>query len=145
MKNIYIPRPCDGAAASRGVGKVFVEMSTEDEARAVLMVLKGRSFDQRTVDAKFFPMEHYSDSGPDYSYQPPRLIITTAGPLTIDRVNAPPRPAGVAPGGGMGLGLAAGAFGGLSMGMGAGMLGGYGTVGGVTLGGLQSGGIQMGE
>lgn len=85
MVRVTVPHPRDGPA---GLGKVFVEMATEEQARAVLVALKGRTFDGRVVDVKYMPAEALgADGNADASIEPPNLVLTTAGLMTIDRVN----------------------------------------------------------
>jgi len=83
VNRVLIPRTEDGAYAAKGVGKVYVEMSTEEEAKAALLALKGRTFDGRVVDVKFFPAEQLATSPPNFT-DPPTQVITSAGPLPVD-------------------------------------------------------------
>lgn len=89
---IVVPRPHDFVSpvvASQACGRVFVEMSTMDEARAVLVALKGRSFDGRVVDCKFFPVDALPVAGiPNYTYENPNCVLTRDGCLSIERVNS---------------------------------------------------------
>ena len=43
------------------LGSIFVVMETEEEARDVLVALKGRTFDDQLVDVNFVPMEQVPD------------------------------------------------------------------------------------
>jgi splicing factor U2AF subunit len=66
---------------SSGIGKVFVEMCNEVDAQKVLMVLKGRTFDGRTVNAKFFPVDKFMSNDFSDVVNP---VITAIGPLPVD-------------------------------------------------------------
>lgn len=81
------PRPTDGPSSS-GIGQVFVEMSTEEQAKQVLCALKGRMFDGRIVDAKFYPYEFYMLG--NYGLILPTLVVTKSGPVTVDMALMPP-------------------------------------------------------
>lgn len=139
---VIIPRPeGDSASTGGGIGKVFVEMSTEDEAKLTLVNLKGRKFDGKWVDVKFYPLDYFSMG--NYGAVLANCVVCTAGAVTIDRVLLP---RGGIPGGassgmqsygtspsssvsamlssagmGMGMGMGMGAGMGMGMGMGAGM------------------------
>jgi hypothetical protein len=137
---VIIPRPeGDSTATGGGIGKVFVEMSTEDEAKLTLVNLKGRKFDGKWVDVKFYPTDYFSMG--NYGAVLPNCVVCTAGAVTIDRVLLP---RGGIPGGastgmqsygtspsssvsamlssaGMGMGMGMGIGMNTGMGMGAGM------------------------
>jgi hypothetical protein len=88
LKSIVIPRPSHSSSSviglkHKGIGKVFLEMSTEEEAKSVLIALKGRTFDGRIVDVKFFPLEKFVIE--DYS-DPPAVILTANGCIDLDTV-----------------------------------------------------------
>jgi hypothetical protein len=95
IKSILIPRGAGagggggGAGAfslsslHRGVGKVFIEMSSEDEARSVLIASKGRTFDGRIVDVKYFPLEKFVIQ--DLS-DPPPSILTANGFIDVETI-----------------------------------------------------------
>ena len=86
-----------------GIGKVFVEMSTEDEAKLTLINLKGRKFDGKWVDVKFYPVDYFDIE--NYGATLPNSVVCTAGAVPIDRV-LKPRIGGVP-----GLGQATNSFG----------------------------------
>lgn len=79
---VIIPRPGD-LASHVAVGKVFVEMESIEQAKAVLVALKGRTFDGRIVDAKFFPLDKLLRG--DFS-DPPPIVITSKGVTTVEAV-----------------------------------------------------------
>lgn len=87
IKSLIIPRPSDGSSTSlslhKGIGKVFIEMASEAEAKTVLVALKGRTFDGRIVDVKYFPYEKFLIQ--DYS-DPPPVILTANGFIDIDTI-----------------------------------------------------------
>ena len=69
----------------RGIGRVFVEMETVDQAKQVILALKGRTYNSRFVDIKFYPVEYFRAM--TYQYCPPHLVVTSShGPTTIDKV-----------------------------------------------------------
>ena len=70
-----------------GVGKVFVEMSTEEEAKLTLVNLKGRKFDGKWVDVKFYPTDYFSVG--NYGAVLPNSVVCNAGAVPIDRVLIP--------------------------------------------------------
>lgn len=73
------------ASALKGIGKVFVEMASEEEARQVVLGLKGRSYNGRFVDMRFYPRESFVAM--NYEYRAPHLVLTEShGPTTIDAV-----------------------------------------------------------
>ena len=85
---VIIPRPETGEVKTTGgpsgIGKVFVEMSTEEEAKLTLVNLKGRKFDGKWVDVKFYP-SRYFDAG-NYGQVLPLTVVCTMGSVPIDRV-----------------------------------------------------------
>ena len=87
---VIIPRS-DGLVVTTGgpggIGKVFVEMSTEEEAKLTLVNLKGRKFDGKWVDVKFYPLDYFSIG--NYSVVLPSSVVCTAGAVPIDRVLIP--------------------------------------------------------
>jgi hypothetical protein len=87
---VIIPRS-DGLVETTGgpggVGKVFVEMSTEEEAKLTLVNLKGRKFDGKWVDVKFYPMDYFSIG--NYGAVLPNSVVCTGGAVPIDRVLIP--------------------------------------------------------
>lgn len=87
VKGVIIPRPTGSTTLTGGVGKVFVEMSTEEEAKLTLVNLKGRKFDGKWVDVKFYPSEYFSAG--NYDVELPHSVVCTAGAVPIDRVLLP--------------------------------------------------------
>ena len=89
-----------------GVGKVFVEMATEEEAKTTLVNLKGRKFDGKWVDVKFYPAQAFQTK--NYGVVLPNIVITASGPTTIGTI--------IGRGGGSSMGMNMGmAGGGLTM------------------------------
>ena len=75
----------DIAARVRGIAKVFVEMATVEEASQVILAVKGRTYNRRFVDMKFYPTDYFQAM--NYSYCPPHLVISaTRKPVTIEKV-----------------------------------------------------------
>mmetsp|Transcript_9133 Transcript_9133/g.15132 ORF Transcript_9133/g.15132 Transcript_9133/m.15132 type:complete len:492 (+) Transcript_9133:76-1551(+) len=82
VRSVMVPR---GNAGPAGVGNVFVEMNSVEEAMRALVALKGRSFDGRIVDVKFYPLEAFVAM--DYTYVHPPVVITASfGATTVDKV-----------------------------------------------------------
>jgi splicing factor U2AF 65 kDa subunit len=79
---VVIPRPGE-SVSPLAVGKVFVEMESIEQAKAALVALKGRTFDGRIVDAKFFPLDKLLRG--DFS-DPPPVVVTSKGVTTIEAV-----------------------------------------------------------
>jgi RNA recognition motif-containing protein len=77
------PSLSSSSSLHRGIGKVFIEMSTEEEAKNVLIASKGRTFDGRIVDVKYFPYEKFVIG--DLS-DPPATILTANGFIDVDTV-----------------------------------------------------------
>ena len=65
-----------------------MEMRSEEEARNALLALKGRTFDGRIVDVKFFPENQLSADPPDFT-DPKPLVVTSVGPLPIEVILGP--------------------------------------------------------
>lgn len=64
-------------------GVLFVEMSNELEAKLTLCSLKGRYFDSRIVDVKYYPYKSFVNQDFFiYDYMMP-LVITTTGPTCL--------------------------------------------------------------
>jgi splicing factor U2AF 65 kDa subunit len=64
-------------------GNFYVHMDTLDAAKKALMSLKGRSYDQRVVNAKFYSIDQYIRSNfTDF----PSLILCGTGLCTLDEV-----------------------------------------------------------
>ena len=110
--SVIIPRPPSIGTLEKdftgGVGKVFVEMATEEEAKTTLVNLKGRKFDGKWVDVKFYPAQSFQAK--HYGVVLPNIVITASGPTTIGSI--------VGRGGGsstMGMTMGGGVGGGLAM------------------------------
>ena len=63
-------------------------MRSEEEARNALLALKGRTFDGRIVDVKFFHENQLSADPPDFT-DPKPLVVTSVGPLPIEVILGP--------------------------------------------------------
>lgn len=86
VRSVTVPRPATTSSSSmdsdngKDIGKAFIEMASVDEAKKVLLALKGRSYNQRLIDIKFFPEDKYRSM--QYSYEPPRIVLTASyGPV----------------------------------------------------------------
>ena len=74
--------------ASEGAGMVFIEMTSIDYARNALLALKGRAFNGRTVDVKFYPEGRFRAM--DYGYVAPDVVVTASdGPLPLHKILNP--------------------------------------------------------
>ena len=70
---------------ARGIGRVFVEMETVEQAKQVILALKGRTYNNRFIDIKFYPVDLFRAM--NYQYCPPHVVVTAShGPTTIDNV-----------------------------------------------------------
>ena len=58
---------------------MYVQMSSVEEAKAALLALKGRTFDGRIVDVKFFPESQLEVNPSDFT--DPKPYVTTAAGL----------------------------------------------------------------
>lgn len=65
-----------GGNGEEGVCKVFVEMSTIPEARAVISAFKGRTFNGRYIDMKMYPEDKFRAL--NYHYEFPGQILTAS-------------------------------------------------------------------
>lgn len=65
VKSIAIPRPIANRP-NAGVGRVFIEYASENEAKNALFALAGRKFADRTVLGTFYPLAKYQQA--DYSF-----------------------------------------------------------------------------
>jgi len=84
VKSVVVPRPNPSGVETRGVGRLFVEMCAEEEAKIVLTNLKGRTFDGRTVDVKFYP-QHAFDCG-DYGMRFAPIVVSQVGLTTTEQL-----------------------------------------------------------
>ena len=86
--NVTIPRPPSAGTLEadfvNGVGKVFVEMATEEEAKTTLINLKGRKFDGKWVDVKFYPAVAFKSK--NYGLPLPNIVVTQMGPVTVNHI-----------------------------------------------------------
>lgn len=93
VANVIVPRPVKHATGSvvsppgLGIGQVFVEMATLEEAKAAMCVLKGRLFDGRIVDAKFYPSDDFQRGF--YGRDLPTYVVTMQGPALVDNIHPP--------------------------------------------------------
>ena len=60
VKSMKIPRPTSDQPVS-GVGKVFVEYASIEQATAAKTELNGRQFASRTILVDFFPVQSYQE------------------------------------------------------------------------------------
>ncbi|EDO48329.1 predicted protein [Nematostella vectensis] len=59
VKSMEIPRPMEGLMEPPGVGKIFVEFSSIDDAKKAAAALGGRKFANRVVVTSYYPPEEY--------------------------------------------------------------------------------------
>ena len=57
--NVVIPRP-QGSTPVAGLGKVFVEFQTEQDAAKAKSMLEGRKFGPKVVVPQFFPEDAFA-------------------------------------------------------------------------------------
>ena len=67
-----------------GMGRVFVEMETEEHAKSALIAMKGKKFDDRVVDIKFYPSDLYQQNV--YGEALPIAAITSSGIVNQDQI-----------------------------------------------------------
>lgn len=60
VRSVIIPRPDASGAAVAGLGKVFVEFGTPEQAMKARAEVEGRQFDGRTVQADFWNEDKYA-------------------------------------------------------------------------------------
>jgi len=89
VKSVIVPRNAPVSSGGRSpVGKVFIEMESVNQAIDALMLLKGRSFEGRIVDVKFYPEDAYRSM--DYIMEPAPVIITASyGVTSMDKIFSP--------------------------------------------------------
>jgi hypothetical protein len=76
VRSITVVRPTTPNIRDRDIGKVFVELSSLEDAKAALLTLKGRSYNGRLVDLKFFPEDRFRQQ--QFSFELPRMIVTAS-------------------------------------------------------------------
>ena len=88
VKSVFAPR-VDARVADEfgGGGRLFVEMHGDDDAKRVLTALKGRSFDGRVVDVKFYPLWAWASK--KYAEPLENFIISTAGVISLSQIFSP--------------------------------------------------------
>lgn len=59
VKSIKIPRPIFGQTHIPGLGKIFIEYSSIDEAKEARKILQGRTFAEHTVECAYYDEELY--------------------------------------------------------------------------------------
>jgi len=69
---------------NKGVGKVFVCMSNEQDAIRALIELKGKKFDNSTVDVKFYSEVLFHNQ--NYHCDSLSAVITKQGPIAIEQL-----------------------------------------------------------
>jgi len=58
--SLKIPRPKPGQTNAPGVGKIYVEYSSVEEAKEARKILQGRTFDEHTVEVAYHNEEKYA-------------------------------------------------------------------------------------
>merc|ERR1712154_515230 len=61
VKSMTIPRPAGENVMVPGLGKVFVEMETVDQAKVAIKELSGRTFENGHVVASYFSEDKYAN------------------------------------------------------------------------------------
>lgn len=79
VHSISIPRPTYHEPSGEfdpDVGKVFIEMDSEEDAKRLLMDFKDKSFNGRQFDVRFYPEEFYHRF--DYGLESQRTVLTAS-------------------------------------------------------------------
>mmetsp|Transcript_34490 Transcript_34490/g.74555 ORF Transcript_34490/g.74555 Transcript_34490/m.74555 type:complete len:415 (-) Transcript_34490:48-1292(-) len=85
VRSVIVPRASAGGGGGSVLGSVFVEMATVEDAVRTLLALKGRSYDSRTVDIKFYPEEKFLAT--HYAHEAAPMVITASfGATSLDKV-----------------------------------------------------------
>ena len=88
IKSVIVPRTISTTGNNNSIGRVFIEMDTIQQSIDVLILLKGRNYDNRIVDIKFYSEEAFYSM--NYSQDPDPIIITASyGATTKERVFTP--------------------------------------------------------
>lgn len=90
VRSVIIPRTSsvDGYPPEVEATKVFVEMNSIEEAKNALMGIKGRSFNGRYVEVRFYPEDKFRAL--NYSYEAPGVVLTSSfGPVFKEQVLNP--------------------------------------------------------
>lgn len=67
------------------LGKVFIEMDSQEDAMRVLRNLKGKSFNGKILSMKFYPEDKFRNG--NFSYEPPAIILTSSfGPVPKEKI-----------------------------------------------------------
>lgn len=84
VKSVSAPSGAEGGAGQSSGGRLFVEMQAEEDAKRVLVALKGRSFDGRVVDVKFYPQAAFHAR----RFQEPleNYIIASSGVVPLNSI-----------------------------------------------------------
>lgn len=76
VRSVQVIRPTTPNIRDKDVGKVFVELLNLEDAKAALLMLKGRSYNGRLVDVKFFPEDKFRQQ--QFSLDLPKMIVTSS-------------------------------------------------------------------
>lgn len=76
IRSVTTIRPNASQTNDKDVGKVFIEMNNIEDAKAAMMTLKGRSYNGRLVDLKFFPEDRFRQQ--QWGFELPRMILTSS-------------------------------------------------------------------
>ena len=88
IKSVIVPRTISSTGNNNSIGRVFIEMDNIQQSIDVLILLKGRNYDNRIVDIKFYSEEAFYSM--NYSQDPDPIIITASyGATTKERVFTP--------------------------------------------------------
>jgi len=87
VRSVFVERAqAQEAVAKGGAGRLFVETESVEDAQRVCVALKGRCFDTRTVDVKFYPEDAWEAR--QYQQPLPAVIVAAAGAIPLAAVFA---------------------------------------------------------
>jgi hypothetical protein len=85
VKSIVIPRQNNTGNSAESESPIFMEMNSITDAKNAVVNVKGRIFNDRYLDIKFYPEENFKMY--DYCYEEPLLIMTAShGPVYKEQV-----------------------------------------------------------
>lgn len=90
VRSVILPRTScvEGYTLEMEPSRAFVEMASVEDAKAVVTAIKGRSYNGRWVDVKFYPEDRFRAG--NYSFEPPGVVVTSSyGPVFKEQVLNP--------------------------------------------------------
>ncbi len=87
VRSVYVDKPTARASVEGGsLGRLFIETESEEDARKVIVALKGRTFDGRNVDVKFYPEDAWKNKSFDAPLE--TAIVTASGAIDAAKLFA---------------------------------------------------------